>query len=178
AAARALMSDHMCSGYGVRTLSAAEKAYHPLSYHRGTVWPHDNALIALGLVRRGRGDAAARIAAGLFAAASFDRDRRLPELFGGCPAGMEGPAWYPVARTLSSAEKAYHPLSYHRGTVWPHDNALIALGLVRRGRGDAAARIAAGLFAAASFDRDRRLPELFGGCPAGMEGPAWYPVAC
>lgn len=97
AAARALMSDHMFSGYGVRTLSAAEKAYHPLSYHRGTVWPHDNALIALGLARRGRGDAAARIAAGLFAAASFDRDRRLPELFGGCPAGMEGPAWYPVA---------------------------------------------------------------------------------
>lgn len=97
AVARVLMGDGMFSGYGVRTLSAAEPAYHPLSYHRGTVWPHDNSLIAMGLARCGQGPAAARIAAGLFAAASFDRDRRLPELFGGCPADLDGPVWYPVA---------------------------------------------------------------------------------
>lgn len=94
---QALMSDDMFSGYGVRTLSAAETAYHPLSYHRGSVWPHDNSLIAMGLARAGQGAAAARIAAGLFTAAAFDRERRLPELFGGFPADVEGPVWYPVA---------------------------------------------------------------------------------
>ncbi len=65
AVAQVLMGDGMFSGYGVRTLSAAEPAYHPLSYHRGTVWPHDNSLIAMGLARCGQGPAAARIAAGL-----------------------------------------------------------------------------------------------------------------
>lgn len=93
----ALMADGLFSGYGVRTLSAGERGYHPLSYHRGTVWPHDNSLIAMGLARYGFGAAAGRLAAGLFAAAAFDRDRRLPELFGGYPAGGEGPVWYPVA---------------------------------------------------------------------------------
>lgn len=97
AVARILMGDDMFSGYGVRTLSASERGYHPLSYHRGTVWPHDNSLIAMGLARSGQSPAAARIAAGLFAAASFDRLRRLPELFGGHAADLEGPVWYPVA---------------------------------------------------------------------------------
>ncbi|MBO8142115.1 MAG: amylo-alpha-1,6-glucosidase [Firmicutes bacterium] len=92
-----LMSEGMFSGYGVRTLSAAERVYHPLSYHRGSVWPHDSALTAMGLARYGLGEAAARIASGLFKAASFDPYRRLPELFGGFPAGEEGPVWYPVA---------------------------------------------------------------------------------
>lgn len=95
--ARRLLSDDMFTGYGVRTLSASEAPYHPLSYHRGTVWPHDNSLIAMGLARYGHGTAAARIAMGLFAAASFDRHRRLPELFGGYPADIDGPVWYPVA---------------------------------------------------------------------------------
>lgn len=97
AVAQTLLSDDMFTGYGIRTLSAAEPAYHPLSYHRGTVWPHDNSLIAMGLARSGHGAAAARIAAGLFRAASFDRNRRLPELFGGYPADIDGPVWYPVA---------------------------------------------------------------------------------
>ncbi|MFS8628581.1 MAG: glycogen debranching N-terminal domain-containing protein [Limnochordales bacterium] len=94
---RVLMGSGLFSGYGVRTLSAEERGYHPLSYHRGTVWPHDNSLIALGLARYGFGADAARIACGLFTAATFNRDRRLPELFGGYPADVDGPAWYPVA---------------------------------------------------------------------------------
>lgn len=95
--AEVLLSPDVFSGYGVRTLAASEYAYHPLSYHRGTVWPHDNSLIALGLARYGQGEAAARIAAGLFAAAGFDPYRRLPELFGGYEASDDGPVWYPVA---------------------------------------------------------------------------------
>lgn len=97
AVAKTLMGDGLFSGYGVRTLSAQERGYHPLSYHRGSVWPHDNSLIAMGLARYGFRRAAARIAAGLFAAASFDCDQRLPELFGGYPASVDGPVWYPVA---------------------------------------------------------------------------------
>jgi len=95
--AEVLLSPDMFSGYGIRTLASSEHAYHPLSYHRGTVWPHDNALIALGLARYGFGEAAALIAAGLFQAASFDPYRRLPELFSGYPAGQDGPVGYPVA---------------------------------------------------------------------------------
>ncbi|HEY8496250.1 MAG TPA: glycogen debranching N-terminal domain-containing protein [Limnochordales bacterium] len=95
--AQVLLSPEMFSGYGIRTLSSSEHAYHPLSYHRGTVWPHDNSLIALGLARYGQGEAAARIAGGLFAAASFDPYRRLPELFSGYPATEDGPVGYPVA---------------------------------------------------------------------------------
>lgn len=97
--AERLLAEDMFTGYGIRTLSAAETAYHPLSYHRGSVWPHDNSLIAMGLARNGYGDAAGRIAMGLFTAASFEPNHRLPELFGGYAADMEGPVWYPVACT-------------------------------------------------------------------------------
>lgn len=97
AAAERLLAEDMFTGYGIRTLSAAERAYHPLSYHRGSVWPHDNSLIAMGLARCGHGEMAGRIATGLFAAASFETNRRLPELFGGYPADLHGPVWYPVA---------------------------------------------------------------------------------
>lgn len=95
--AEVFLSPEMFTGYGLRTLAASEHAYHPLSYHRGSVWPHDNSLVVLGLARYGQGEAAARIANGLFAAASFDPMRRLPELFGGFPASDDGPVGYPVA---------------------------------------------------------------------------------
>ena len=95
--AEVFLSPDMFSGYGLRTLAASEHAYHPLSYHRGTVWPHDNSLVVLGLARYGHGAAAARITSGLFAAAAYDPFRRLPELFSGYPASDDGPVGYPVA---------------------------------------------------------------------------------
>jgi glycogen debranching enzyme len=73
----------MYSGWGVRTLSAAELRYSPLSYHNGSVWPHDTALVALGMARHGYRDTAARLLTGLFEASLHMRLNRLPELFCG-----------------------------------------------------------------------------------------------
>lgn len=80
--AERLLAPDMFSGWGVRTLSTTMGAYNPASYHNGSVWPHDNALIAAGLMSYGFVEQAQRIALGLFdAAAHFDG--RLPELFCG-----------------------------------------------------------------------------------------------
>jgi glycogen debranching enzyme len=82
AVAKHLMSPEMFSGFGVRTLAASMAAYNPMSYHNGSVWPHDSALCAAGLMRYGFVEAAQRIALGLLAATnSFGG--RLPELFCG-----------------------------------------------------------------------------------------------
>jgi glycogen debranching enzyme len=93
-----LMSEDMYSGWGVRTLSARERAFNPLGYHLGTVWPHDNALIAAGCRRYGRTEAALRILADLVEAArSFDH-HRLPELVAGFGRDeFDVPARYPDA---------------------------------------------------------------------------------
>lgn len=80
--ARHLLSPEMFTGWGVRTLSSAMGAYDPVSYHNGSVWPHDNALIVAGLVRYGFIDEAQRVAVGLLDAAQHF-DGRLPELFSG-----------------------------------------------------------------------------------------------
>ncbi|MFC5788650.1 amylo-alpha-1,6-glucosidase [Agromyces tardus] len=77
-----LLSDEMFTGWGVRTLAADMGAYNPASYHNGSVWPHDNAIVAAGLMRYGFVEHAQRIAVGLFDAASRF-DSRLPELFCG-----------------------------------------------------------------------------------------------
>ncbi|MET9521307.1 amylo-alpha-1,6-glucosidase [Streptomyces coeruleorubidus] len=79
---RRLLEPDFFSGWGVRTLAAGQPAYHPLSYHRGSVWPHDNALIALGLSRYGLHDEARAIARGLVDAASAT-GHRLPEVLAG-----------------------------------------------------------------------------------------------
>jgi glycogen debranching enzyme len=78
-----LLSDGFYTGYGVRTLARGQAVFNPLSYHNGSVWPHDNALIALGASRYGRADAALRIFEGLYDAALHFRKHRLPELFCG-----------------------------------------------------------------------------------------------
>ena len=78
-----LMGDRLFSGWG-RTLATGQAAFNPLSYHDGTVWPHDNGLIAAGLARYGRREEAARIAIAMFEAASHF-DYRLPEVFAGYP---------------------------------------------------------------------------------------------
>jgi glycogen debranching enzyme len=77
-----LMGDDLWSGWGVRTMSMADAGYNPLSYHNGTVWPHDNSLIALGLARYRRWPEAQRIVQRMFTAARHF-GYQLPELFAG-----------------------------------------------------------------------------------------------
>jgi glycogen debranching enzyme len=96
--AAGLFGDGMYSGWGVRTVSAEERRYDPMSYHNGSIWPHDNALIALGLARYGLKDLVLRLFSGLFDVSLFMELHRLPELFCGFPRRPgEGPTLYPVA---------------------------------------------------------------------------------
>lgn len=81
-ALRLFQADMWC-GWGVRTLSAQNPAYNPISYQRGSVWPHDNSIIASGLKRYGYHKEANQIAEGIFAAASYFQSGRMPELFAG-----------------------------------------------------------------------------------------------
>lgn len=93
-----LMSEDSYSGWGIRTLAASEPHYNPMSYHNGSVWPHDNALIAYGLALSGEREQAVRIFDGLFEASINVDLHRMPELF--CGFGKrpgEGPTLYPVA---------------------------------------------------------------------------------
>ena len=80
-----LMAEDMWSGWGIRTLSADHPAYNPFSYHTGSVWPHDNAIIAGGFRHYGFDAEAATVARGLFDAAERFASNRLPELFAGLP---------------------------------------------------------------------------------------------
>jgi glycogen debranching enzyme len=93
-----LMDELFFTGWGVRTLASSQVRYNPMSYHNGAVWPHDNALIALGMGRYGYKEEAARILTGLFEASIFMDLHRLPELFCGFQRRKgEGPTLYPVA---------------------------------------------------------------------------------
>jgi len=83
--ARRLMADDMWSGWGIRTLSSDHPGYNPFSYHTGSVWPHDNAIIAGGFRTHGLHAETARIARGMFDAAERFQANRLPELFAGLP---------------------------------------------------------------------------------------------
>jgi len=86
------------SGWGIRTVAAGQARYNPMSYHNGSIWPHDNALIAMGLARYGHTDAAARVMDGLFEATLHFAQHRVPELFCGFHRrDGEGPTLYPVA---------------------------------------------------------------------------------
>ncbi len=82
---RRLLEPDMWSGWGVRTLSSDHVAYNPFSYHTGSVWPHDNAIIAGGFRRYGFAAEAAQVARGMFDAAEHLVAHRLPELFSGLP---------------------------------------------------------------------------------------------
>jgi glycogen debranching enzyme len=95
---RSLMSPLFFSGWGIRTVAHDQPRYNPMSYHNGSVWPHDNSLIAAGFARYGHKDAIDRLFKGLFDAASYMDLRRLPELYCGFQRGRErGPTLYPVA---------------------------------------------------------------------------------
>jgi glycogen debranching enzyme len=93
-----LTSEVLFSGWGIRTISPEEARYNPMSYHNGSVWPHDNGIITAGFARYGFDDLIRRPFEGLFDASAFMDARRLPELFCGFHrrAG-EGPTLYPVA---------------------------------------------------------------------------------
>jgi glycogen debranching enzyme len=93
-----LLADDMFSGWGIRTLSANERRYNPLSYHNGSVWPHDNAIAAAGLARAGCHSGVHQVLDAMVQAASQLGSGSLPELF--CGLGREpelGPVPYPVA---------------------------------------------------------------------------------
>jgi glycogen debranching enzyme len=96
--AETLLGSACFSGWGVRTVALTASRYNPMSYHNGSVWPHDNALIALGLARYGMKDGVLKIFKGLFEAAGYMDLRRLPELFCGFPwRRLNAPTLYPVA---------------------------------------------------------------------------------
>jgi glycogen debranching enzyme len=97
ATAELLLSPASFSGFGIRTLAMGQAVYNPLSYHNGTVWPHDNALIAQGFSSYGLTQYAARVFDGMIDAMGYFRDRRLPELFCGMPSSQGGLVRYPVA---------------------------------------------------------------------------------
>jgi glycogen debranching enzyme len=94
-----LMTTQLFSGWGVRTIGSGELRYNPMSYHNGSVWPHDNALIGLGLSMYGFQDAVASILNGLYEASLHVDLHRLPELFCGFHKRNDssGPTLYPVA---------------------------------------------------------------------------------
>jgi glycogen debranching enzyme len=93
-----LLGPGFFSGWGIRTVSRGECRYNPMSYHNGSVWPHDNALIALGFARYGHKAAIDPVFKGMFEAASYMDFRRLPELFCGFQRRRgRGPTLYPVA---------------------------------------------------------------------------------
>jgi glycogen debranching enzyme len=96
--AATLLSDASFSGWGVRTVAAGEARYNPMAYHNGSIWPHDNAILARGLARYGHVEEAVRILEGIFEASRHFDLARLPELFCGFTRrDGEGPTRYPVA---------------------------------------------------------------------------------
>ena len=94
----ALSEESFFSGWGVRTIAGSEKRFNPMSYHNGSVWPHDNALIGFGCAQTPQKDLAAQILSGLFEASIYLVLHRMPELFCGFKrhAGA-GPTLYPTA---------------------------------------------------------------------------------
>jgi len=96
--AEGLFADTLFTGWGIRTLAGTEARFNPMSYHNGSVWPHDNALVALGLARYGRTDLASRLLESLFDASQAFDLHRMPELFCGFRRrNGVGPTRYPVA---------------------------------------------------------------------------------
>lgn len=93
-----LLRDDMFSGWGMRTLSAEHPVYNPMSYHDGSVWPHDNGIVALGFALYNRTDAAVKLFAALHDVGVGMADHRLPELFCGMARGVtRSPVQYPVS---------------------------------------------------------------------------------
>ena len=114
-----LLEPDMWSGWGIRTLSSRNPAYNPISYHRGSVWPHDNGIIALGFRRYGFAPEAARIARDICEAARYFVSYRLPELY----AGIERrPGTFPVQYLGANV-----PQAWAAGTIFHLLQALLGL---------------------------------------------------
>ncbi len=93
-----LTGERFYSGWGIRTVADSEARYNPMSYHNGSIWPHDNAIIAAGLTRYRLTALAAKVLTGLFEVSNYFKFNRLPELFCGFPRRKgKGPTSYPVA---------------------------------------------------------------------------------
>jgi glycogen debranching enzyme len=109
AVVRHLLAPDMYSGWGIRTLSTGERRANPIGYHLGTVWPHDNAIIAAGMKRYGFDREALRVLDGIVEAARHFEHNRLPEVFAGFSREQFGaPVRYPVA---------CHPQAWAAGSV-------------------------------------------------------------
>jgi glycogen debranching enzyme len=119
AVAKRLLAPDMFSGWGIRTLSARERRYNPMSYHNGSVWPHDNAIAVAGLRRYRLAEHALTVATALVDAARCFEHGRLPELFCGFPRHADhGPIAYPVSCA---------PQAWAAGSVLQLVTALIGL---------------------------------------------------
>jgi glycogen debranching enzyme len=124
--AEQLTGPDMFSGWGIRTLASVESRYNPMSYHNGSVWPHDNGLIAAGFARYGFDDLIPVPFGGLFDAAATMESHRLPELFCGFHRrGGEGPTRYPVACS---------PQAWSSGVVFDLIQACLRLSIDVEGR--------------------------------------------
>jgi glycogen debranching enzyme len=144
AIAKKLMSPEMFSGWGVRTLGSSMVGYNPLSYHCGSVWPHDNAIVAAGLMRYGHVRSAQRIIMAMLDAA-VAQGGRLPELFSGLDR-LELPIVVPYPTSCSpQAWSAASPLLMlrtllrldpwvPRGKVWLHPALPEQIGRLHVGR--------------------------------------------
>jgi glycogen debranching enzyme len=93
-----LVADDFFTGWGIRTVAAGEARYNPMSYHNGSVWPHDNAMIAYGCSKYSHQPAILKILEGMFHLSNYVEQYRLPELFCGFVRRQdEAPTAYPVA---------------------------------------------------------------------------------
>jgi glycogen debranching enzyme len=118
-----LVSPRFFSGWGIRTVASDQPRYNPMSYHNGSIWPHDTALIGAGMARYNRADAASRLLEALFDVARTAELHRMPELYCGFARRRdEGPVRYPVACS---------PQSWAAGSVFLLLQA--CLGLTIRG---------------------------------------------
>jgi glycogen debranching enzyme len=116
---RRFLEPDMWSGWGIRTLSADHPGYNPYSYHRGSIWPHDNGIIALGFKRYGFAATTARLARDIFEAAAFFSQYRLPELYAGLP---RQPGSFPVQYVGANV-----PQAWASGSVFHLLQALLGL---------------------------------------------------
>jgi glycogen debranching enzyme len=124
--AESITDERFFSGWGLRTVAADEARYNPMSYHNGSVWPHDNAIIAAGLSRYGYKQLALKVVEGLYDSTAWFDVNRLPELFCGFPRRPNGgPTLYPVACS---------PQAWAAGAVLMLVEAM--LGLQVRGSGE------------------------------------------
>jgi glycogen debranching enzyme len=121
AVARKLLTPEFFSGWGIRTVALEQARYNPVSYHNGSVWPHDNAMCALGMARYGERDLACRVLTGLFDLSGYVDLHRLPELFCGLDRRPgEGPTLYPSACS---------PQAWAAGTVFMFLEACLGLSI-------------------------------------------------